>query len=79
MELTEEFCKKRIQEQKDYITKVQKQALDKEIDMSRSLEIIRSALSQLEYFTQKLQILQTNNIDTLEFVGNVINKKLSHE
>lgn len=49
------FCKKRIQEQKEYITKVMAQQQSGEISMDRSLEIIKSATGQLEYFEQKLK------------------------
>lgn len=53
MEITLDFCEKRIQEQKDYIENIMQQALDKKISMDRSLEIIKSAEGVGSYFLKK--------------------------
>jgi len=57
MEITLEFAQKRIKEQKEYIEKVIQEQIDGKITMSRSLEILPSALGQLNYFEKKQELI----------------------
>lgn len=68
------FCKKRITEQEEYIAKIRNNT---DLTEERKQLIIQSATGQLEYFKTKLNNI--TNQETINFVGNIVQKKQRYE
>jgi len=66
-----EFCEKRIQEQLDYIDKINASNI---IPEQRKIEIVDSATSQLNYFRSKLKA-EEGNKETFNLFCKKINGK----